>query len=155
MTRYGPLSSKVGVLVIGDLLRHHVRLTPGELVQHNGAVEVASFDWDDVESAILRLPSTRFRFPGAVSTIGLGALAAVLLDDPGATPDDGGIDIAVDGETHGLTISRHHVGGYWVRIVTPTQELLDRLVSRRAARDSLTRPEKVIKFVAEAARRNR
>lgn len=155
MTRYGPLSSKAGVLAIGDTERRHVLLTPSGVAEHDGATQAASFSWDDVERVILDVPRTRFRFPGAFSTIGLGAVAALLLDDPGASPDDGEIHIVVDGHTHVLAVSRHHVGGYWDRIVTHTQELLDLLVSSQESRDLLARPEEVIKLVTEATRRNR
>lgn len=155
MTRYGPLSNKAGVLAIGDTERRHVLLTPSEVVEHDGATEAASFRWDDVESVVLDLPDTRFRFPGALSTIGLGAVAALLLGDPGASPEDGEIHIVVEGHTHDLAVSRHHVGGYWDRIVTHMQELLDQFVSSRESRDLLARPEEVVKRVTEATRRNR
>ena len=155
MTRYGPLSNKAGVLAIGDTERRHVVLTPTGVVEHEGATEAVSFRWAEVDSVVLDLPRTRLRFPGVFSTIGLGAVAALLLDDSGASPDDGEIHVVVDGHTHDLAVSRHHVGGYWDRIVTHTQELLDQFVSSRESRDLLARPEEVIKRVTQATRHNR
>lgn len=130
-------------------------LTPNGVVEHDGATETASFSWDDVERVTLDLPRTRFRFPGAFSTIGLSAVAALLLNDPGASPEDGELRVVVSDHTHHLAISRHHVGGYWDRIVTHAQALLDQFVSSQDSRDFLARPGEVIKHVTNVTRRNR
>ncbi|WP_243225462.1 hypothetical protein [Microbacterium sp. CIAB417] len=152
MKRYGPLIAVSGVLVIGDPGRHHLRLTPDAVILRDGTQGRGVHAWDHVERVTLDVPTTRFRLPGLVSTLVLGAVTVVTADMLDVDPDDGAAELLVDGESTRVPLSRHHVGGYWAPTVDGAHRLLDHLIRTPAQRSLLARPESVIDVAAKLAR---
>lgn len=128
MKRYGPLIAVPDALAVGDPGRNHLRLTPDAVILREGVDNRGIVPWSSVESILLDLPTTRFRLPGLVGTIVLGALTAVALSDLGVDPDDGAVTLTVDGESTTVPLSRHHVGGYWEPTVMGAHRLLAHLI---------------------------
>lgn len=152
MKRYGPLIAVPDALAVGDPGRNHLRLTPDAVILREGAENRGILSWTSVEAIALDVPTTRFRLPGLVSTILLGALTASMLDDPGMDPDDGAVVLTVDGESTTLPLSRHHVGGYWAPTVTGAHRLLAHLIENPEQRALLAHPEPLIDIAAQLAR---
>ncbi|WP_460795663.1 hypothetical protein [Microbacterium sp. GXF0217] len=152
MKRYGPLIAVEGTLAVGDPGRHHVRLTPDAVVIRNGGTGRGLFSWDDVERVTLNVPTTRFRLPGLVSTVAIGALTVVTADMIDLDPDDGSLEIVANGTTETRPLSRHHVGGYWAPTVTGTHRLLAHLIESPSQRTLLAHPESLIDVAAKLAR---
>lgn len=152
MRRYGPLLAVPGALAVGDPGRHHLRLTPDAVVLRQGAENRGIILWDQVERIRLDVPTTRFRLPGLVGTVILGALSAIALSDIGVDPDDGSSTIMVDGEAQSSPLSRHHVGGYWKPTVDGAHRLLDQLVEAPEQRALLAQPEALVDVAAKLAR---
>ena len=113
MKRYGPLIVVPDALAVGDPGRHHLRLTPEAVMIRAGVESRSILPWAGVERVVLDVPTTRFRLPGLVGTLVLGAVTAAMLSDPGVEPEDGTATLTVDGENTTVPLSRHHVGGYW------------------------------------------
>lgn len=154
MSRLGPLSVNDETLVIGHHLGYHARLTETGISHGQATGERAIFAWEDITSATLQLPTTSFRYPGLLATVGFSALIALFMSDPGMDPDDGTLSVrTTDGKTCELTLSRHHVGGYWNRALTLTQNLLDQLISDPETRTLLSHPEALLAATIKAARR--
>lgn len=152
MKRYGPLIAVPGALAVGDPGRHHLRLTPDAVLFRQGAENVGIVAWAQVERILLDVPTTRFRLPGLVSTILLGALTFVTVSDIDADPDDGSISIVVDGEQRTSPLSRHHVGGYWAPTVDGAHRLLQHLIDHPDQRKLLAKPEALVDVAAALAR---
>lgn len=152
MKRYGPLIVVPDALAVGDPGRHHLRLTPEALVIREGIENRGIIPWAEVEQITLDVPTTTFRLPGLVGTVLLGALAAVLLSDPGVDPDDGSVTLLVDGEARTLPLSRHHVGGYWKPTVAGAHRLITHLIANPDQRALLAHPEPLIDVAARLAR---
>lgn len=151
MKRYGPLIIVPDALAVGDPGRHHLRLTPEAVLIREGAENRGILQWSSVEKITLDVPMTRFRLPGLVSTIVLGALAASMLSDPGVDPDDGAVTLTVDGEPRTLPLSRHHVGGYWAPTVAGAHRLLAFLIAEPEHRALLAHPDQLIDIAARPA----
>jgi hypothetical protein len=152
MKRYGPLIVADGVLVVGDPGRGHLRLREDAVVHRHGAGAGVVFAWEHLSSVRLDVPTTGFRYPGLASTIGLGLLAAAAQEDVGIGPDDGSVEIIVNGESQRLDLGRHHVGGYWRPTVVGAQRLLDQLIAHPEQRRLLARPEVLVDLAAKLAR---
>ena len=163
--RYGPLHATREGLVIGkvgggdrsrrgEILGDCAVLTPEAIAHRCGAGQVRTFEWDRLESAVLRLPTTDFRFPRLRHVLGVTVLGA-LGDDAGMVPDDGFLDLATTEEIYPLRITRHHTGGYWRPIVVSAQQLLDELIEHPDRRATLADPQPVLDVVAARARRLR
>jgi hypothetical protein len=152
MKRYGPLIAVPGAVAIGDPGRHHLRLTPDAVIVRDGADGRGVLAWDDVERVTLDVPTTRFRLPGLAGTVVIGALTVVTADMIDFDPDDGAIEVVVDGVSTILPLSRHHVGGYWAPTVTGAHRLLAHLIRTPEQRSLLAHPEAVIDVAAKLAR---
>ncbi len=152
MKRYGPLIAVPDALAVGDPGRNHLRLTPDAVILREGVDNRGIVPWSSVESILLDLPTTRFRLPGLVGTIVLGALTAVALSDLGVDPDDGAVTLTVDGESTTVPLSRHHVGGYWEPTVMGAHRLLAHLIENPEQRALLAHPEPLIDIAAQLAR---
>jgi hypothetical protein len=139
-------------LAVGDPGRNHLRLTPEAVIVREGVESRGILPWDRVEEIVLDVPTTRFRLPGLVGTVVLGALTAVMLTDPGVEPDDGSVRVTVDGTPRNVPLSRHHVGGYWSPTVVGAHRLLAHLIANPAQRALLRRPEPLIDIAAQLAR---
>lgn len=155
MRRYGPLIAGERRLLLGDPGRAHLSLSADGLTHRDGVEQRLSFGWQQLSLLALDLPTTRFRFPGLVGTVGLGLVAAAVQDDLGIGPDDiGAVDVVIDGEPRRLPLGRHHVGGYWVRSVIGAQRLLDHLLAHPAQRALLEQPRVLIDLAAKLARQD-
>lgn len=152
MKRYGPLIAVPEALAVGDPGRWHLRLTPEGVLHRNGADLSALYAWEQVSRMDLDLRTTRFRYPGLLGTIGLGILTAVAQDNLGIDPDDGAVDLVIDGEPLRLTVGRHHVGGYWERTVRGAQRMLDHLLRNPQQRSLFAHPEALVELAARMAR---
>jgi hypothetical protein len=152
MKRYGPLIAVPDALAVGDPGRNHLRLTPDAVILREGVDNRGIVPWSSVESILLDVPTTRFRLPGLVGTIVLGALTAVALSDLGVDPDDGAVTLTVDGESTTVPLSRHHVGGYWEPTVMGAHRLLAHLIENPEQRALLAHPEPLIDIAAQLAR---
>lgn len=152
MKRYGPLIVVREALAVGDPGRHHLRLSPDAVIIREGVENRGIVRWADIEEIAIDVPTTRFRLPGLVSTLLLGALTAAMLSDPGVDPDDGSVTLTVDGEPRTLPLSRHHVGGYWAPTVTGAQRLIAHLIAHPEPRALLAHPEPLIDVAARLAR---
>ncbi|OUZ07761.1 hypothetical protein BHE97_15345 [Aeromicrobium sp. PE09-221] len=163
--RYGPLHAVPDGLVIGkiggggrsrrgEILGDCALLTPEAIVHRRGVEEMRIFGWNQLGSAVLRLPTTDFRFPRLRHVLGVTALG-VLGDDAGLVPDDGFLDLRTTEEAYPLRITRHHTGGYWRPIVVSAQRLLDDLIEHPDQREFLADPPRAIEIVAARARRRR
>ncbi|GAA2926799.1 hypothetical protein GCM10010458_06100 [Microbacterium luteolum] len=152
MKRYGPLIAVPDALAVGDPGRNHLRLTPDAVILREGVDNRGIVPWSSVESILLDVPTTRFRLPGLVGTIVLGALTAVALSDLGVDPDDGAVTLTVDGESTTVPLSRHHVGGYWEPTVMGAHRLLTHLIENPEQRALLAHPESLIDIAAQLAR---
>lgn len=154
MKRYGPLIVVPNALAVGDPGRHHLRLTPEAVIIREGTENRGILPWESVEKITLDVPTTRFRLPGLVSTILLGALAASMLADPGVDPDEAAVTVIVDGEARTLPLSRHHVGGYWAPTIAGAHRLLAFLIATPEQRALLAHPDQLIDIAARLAHRD-
>lgn len=152
MKRYGPLIAVPEALAIGDPGRSHLRLTRDAVILREGVESRGILSWESVGAIALDVPTTRFRLPGLLGTIVLGALTAVALSDLGVDPDDGAVTLTVDGEPMTRPLSRHHVGGYWAPTVTGAHRLLAHLIENPAQRALLAHPEQLVDVAAQLAR---
>ncbi|MCP2032961.1 hypothetical protein L1277_003074 [Okibacterium sp. HSC-33S16] len=150
MSRFGPLETRGTTLVLGDAGGHHAELTASALILRRFREQPLILDWSRVTSVQLEVPETRFRLPGLVSTVVLGALGAVFADwNLGEDLEDGTLTVGVAGaEPVLMPVTRHHVGGYWTRSVRAASALLSRLVDDPASRELLHSPDRVIKLLA-------
>ncbi|MEV4774697.1 hypothetical protein [Microbacterium sp. LWH12-1.2] len=151
MKRYGPLIAVPEALAIGDPGRHHLRLTPDAVILREGIENRGIVAWEGLQAIALDVPTTRFRLPGLVGTILLGALTALTLTDLGIDPDDGAVEVRAHGESTRSPLSRHHVGGYWEPTVTGAQRLIQYLIENPEQRSLLARPEALIDVAARLA----
>ena len=152
MKRYGPLIAVPGALAIGDPGRHHLRLTPDAVIRRDGSEGRDVYAWDEVKQVTLDVPTTRFRLPGLVSTAVLGAVTVVTAEMLDLDPDDGAVELLVDGTSMRVPSSRHHVGGYWAPTVEGAHRLLEHLIRTPVQRSLLAHPESVIDIAAKLAR---
>lgn len=152
MKRYGPLIAVPEALAVGDPGRNHLRLTRDAVLLREGVESRGIVSWASVDEIALDVPTTRFRLPGLVGTIVLGALTAIALSDLGVDPDDGAVTLIVDGEPLTVPLSRHHVGGYWAPTVTGAHNLLTHLIENPEQRALLAHPEQLIDVAAQLAR---
>lgn len=152
MKRYGPLIAVAGALAVGDPGRSHLRLTPDAVILREGIENRGIVLWDGLEAITLDVPVTKFRLPGLVGTVVLGALTAIALSDLGVDPDDGSVTLVVDGEPRVMPLSRHHVGGYWGPTVDGAHRLLGHLIANPEQRALLAHPEPLIDIAAQLAR---
>jgi hypothetical protein len=152
MKRYGPLIVVPGALAVGDPGRHHLRLTPDAVLFRDGGENRGIVPWIQVERVLIDVPVTRFRLPGLVSTIVIGALTFLAVSDLGMDPDDGTVDVQIDGESTTAPLSRHHVGGYWAPTVDGAHRLLQHLIDHPEQRSLLARPESLLDVAARLAR---
>ncbi|MFK3679250.1 hypothetical protein ACI2IP_16125 [Microbacterium sp. NPDC090218] len=152
MNRYGPLIVVQGALAVGDPGRHHLRLTPEAVIIREGVESSSILPWASVQQIMIDVPTTRFRLPGLVGTVLLGALTAVMLSDPGVEPEDGAVTLTVDGQDVTTPLSRHHVGGYWAPTVTGAHRLIAHLIAHPEQRALLAHPEPLIDVAAQLAR---
>ena len=152
MKRYGPLIAVTDALAIGDPGRHHLRLTTDAVIIRDGKSNGGVIPWTRVERVSLDVPTTRFRLPGLVSTAVLGAVTVLTADTLDIDPDDGSVELTVEGEVMTRPLSRHHVGGYWAPTVSGAHRLLDHLVRMPEQRALLEQPEALIDVAAKLAR---
>lgn len=155
MKRYGPLIVVPEALAVGDPGRNHLRLTPDAVLIREGIENRGIVSWADVDAIAIDVPTTRFRLPGLVGTVLLGALTAVMLTDPGVDPDDGSATLTVDGESRTVPLSRHHVGGYWAPTVAGAHRLVAHLIAHPEQRALLAHPEPLIDVAVRLARGTR
>ena len=152
MPRFGPLSSAPDGVAVGDHAAKHLLLTPEQVRYHGAAGRARDFGWADVERISIDLPCSRFRATAAVSgalMIATSLLSMQVIDD---LPEDGTAIVRSDGSDHPLSLTRHHVGGYWRRSVQATQRLLDRLVADPPSRELLRHPDDLIRTVIASTR---
>ena len=150
MSRFGPLEAHGSTLVLGDAGGHHAELTASALVIREYQKQPLSLDWSRVESVTLWVPQTRFRLPGLGTTIVLGVLGS-LFDGWNVAEDiqDGTLTVSIAGaDPMVMPITRHHVGGYWIKSVRAASALLTRLVADPASRQLLNSPERVVQLLA-------
>lgn len=152
MKRYGPLLALPESLAVGDPGRHHLRLTPDAVIIRAGVENRGILTWESLEGITLDVPTTRFRLPGLLGTLVLGALSAALMSDLGIDPDDGSMEIMAEGESSRSPLSRHHVGGYWAPTVQGAHRLLQYLIASPDHRALLAHPEALIDLAAKLAR---
>jgi hypothetical protein len=152
MKRYGSLIVVPGALAVGDPGRHHLRLTPDAVLFRDGSENRGIVPWIQVERVLIDVPVTRFRLPGLVSTIVIGALTFLAVSDLGMDPDDGTVDVQIGGESTTAPLSRHHVGGYWAPTVDGAHRLLQHLIDHPEQRSLLARPESLLDVAARLAR---
>lgn len=152
MKRYGPLIAVPEALAVGDPGRNHLRLTPDAVILREGAKSRGILSWASVEQIAMDVPTTRFRLPGLLGTIVLGALTAIALSDLGVDPEDGAVTLTVDGESMTVPLSRHHVGGYWAPTVAGAHRLLAHLIENPEQRALLAYPEQLVDVAAQLAR---
>jgi len=150
--RYGPLIAVPEALAVGDPGRNHLRLTPDAVILREGAKSRGILSWASVEQIAMDVPTTRFRLPGLLGTIVLGALTAIALSDLGVDPEDGAVTLTVDGESMTVPLSRHHVGGYWAPTVAGAHRLLAHLIENPEQRALLAYPEQLVDVAAQLAR---
>lgn len=113
----------------------------------------ASWQWGDLDAIDLVLPSTRFRFPEAVSYAAYTALVAVIWDVPDLVPDDASATVRAHGEAaQRVEIGRTHFGGYWQRSIETVQGLVDHLIAYEEPRALLDSPHEVLLRLARTAR---
>ncbi|AXL12043.1 hypothetical protein DXT68_07755 [Microbacterium foliorum] len=152
MKRYGPLIVVPGALAVGDPGRHHLRLTPDAVLFRRGSENTGILAWSEIDRVVLDVPTTRFRLPGLVSTVVIGALTFLTLDSLDLDPADGSIAVTAAGETTTTPLSRHHVGGYWAPTVDGAHRLLRHLIAHPEQRALLARPESLLEVAAKLAR---
>lgn len=152
MKRYGPLIAVPDALAVGDPGRNHLRLTPDAVILREGPESRGILSWASLERIELDVPTTKFRLPGLVGTIVLGALTVIMLTDPGIDPDDGVVRLTIEGEATTMPLSRHHLGGYWAPTVTGAHRLLTYLIENPHQRGLLAHPEPLIDIAAQLAR---
>ncbi|PQZ61129.1 MULTISPECIES: hypothetical protein [unclassified Microbacterium] len=155
MRRYGPLIVVAEALAVGDPGRNHLRLTREAVIIREGIENRGIVAWTDVEAIALDVPTTKFRLPGLVSTLLLGALTAAMLSDPGVDPDDGSVTLTIGGELRTVPLSRHHVGGYWAPTLVGAHRLIAHLIAHPEQRALLAHPEPLIDVAAQLARGTR
>ncbi|UNK69350.1 hypothetical protein [Microbacterium sp. H1-D42] len=141
-----------GALVVGDPGRSHLRLTPEAVIIREGAENGGILAWGSIEQLSIDVPTTRFRLPGFLGTVLLGALAVITMADPGVEPDDGSAHITADGETRTLSLSRHHLGGYWAPTVIGANRLIAHLIANPDQQALLAHPERLVELAARLAR---
>lgn len=152
MARFGPVQSISQTLVIGDPTRSHLGLG---LEGMNYIVEdrmVQSFAWNDVHRVDLNLPSTWFRYPGAVAGFAMSTVALLTQDTPDFRAKTGSVHVAHDGGETELKVDTHHLIGYWRGAISATQRLLDRLISDAPSRTLLKDPDALVNTVAASRR---
>lgn len=149
MTRFGPLEARDGRVAIGDAGAHHVRLTEAGIVVRRHGEEARHLGWDVIESATFDVRTTKFRWPGAVTTVLMGALGLIFHDwGIGEQDYDATLDVRLsDGDDVHIDITRHHVGRYWVKPVRATQALLHRLSDDPESRMLLRDPERLLQML--------
>jgi len=152
MKRYGPLLAQPDALVLGDPGRHHLRMMPDAVNIRTGVESRGLLAWDRVESITMDVPTTRFRLPGFVGTLVLGAVSALAMDDLGIEPDDASMVIVAEGDATTHPLSRHHVGGYWAPTVMGAHRLMRHLIENPEHRALLATPEALIDTAARLAR---
>jgi hypothetical protein len=150
MSRFGPLEARGTTLVLGDAGGHHAELTASALILREYKEPPLVLDWSRVESVALWVPETRFRLPGLATTVLLGVLGSIFHEwNVGDDIQDGTLTVSVTGaDPIVMPVTRHHVGGYWVKSVRAASALLSRLVSDPASRQLLDSPERVVKLLA-------
>lgn len=153
MKRYGPLHVGESGLLIGDPGRKHLRVTSGALVYVDGGMERESFPWEDTDEVVLRLQTTRFRFPSVLSGLATATFVAVTSESPDFGPEDGEVIVRRGDTSIRRSLSRHHLGGYWAKGVDATQRMLDQLVADAPSRALAARPDALLNLVVRTARR--
>lgn len=153
MKRYGPLHVFGSGLLIGDPGRKHLRVTPRALVYVDGGAESEWFPWEDTDEVVLKLQTTRFRFPGMLSGLATAIFVAVTAESPDFGPEDGEVVVRRGDTSTRYPLSRHHVGGYWAKGVDATQRMLDRLVADAPSRALAAHPDALLDLVVRTARR--
>ncbi len=146
VTRFGPLDVRNGLLKLGDDDGHHAVLTPQALIYRPVGQEESSIEWDDLDAATVRFSHTRIRWPGLLTTLGVGALASLAGDwGIGSDPENGELTLTLrDGQVVTVPVTCHHIGGYWIRSVEATSALLTRLVGSPESRELVANPERLI-----------
>ncbi|MFS0910942.1 hypothetical protein AB3M89_04050 [Microbacterium sp. 179-I 3D2 NHS] len=150
--RFGTLHSVRRELVVGDPGRKHLALLPDEVHYRIDREVEAVFPWPEVTGIRLSFPTTRFRFPAAVSGVTLSALALLMNDDPQISPKDG-VVVVSGSDDFEAPLSCHHLGGYWQRSVDVAQNLISRFVDDPSSRVLLSHPDSLVEAAASAARR--
>ena len=112
MKRYGPLHALDEGLAIGDPGRNHLLLTPTGIAHRDGDEVTRALDWDVVETVSIDVPTSRFRFPGAVAGLVSALIVALIQENPGLGPEGGTAVIRSRGVDATLPLGRHHAGGY-------------------------------------------
>lgn len=151
--RFGPAWADRDGLCIGDPDRNRLVLTSRRVEHRNTLGVTASWQWSDLDAIDLVLPSTRFRFPEAVSYAAYTALVAVIWDVPDLVPDDASANVRARGEAaQRVDIGRTHFGGYWQRSIETVQGLVDHLIAYEEPRALLDSPHEVLLRLARTAR---
>jgi len=121
VTRFGPLDVRNGTLVLGDDGGHHAVLTPSALVLRPFEEQERPIEWTSIRTATASFPQTRLRWPGLLTTVGIGTLAALLGDwGVGSDPRDGHLDLTLrDGQAVKVPLTCHHVVGTGSRASAP------------------------------------
>ncbi|HEY8589777.1 MAG TPA: hypothetical protein VIL55_09530 [Naasia sp.] len=148
--RFGPLEVSGGALVLGDSSGSHAVLTPEELVLVEWRGERRPIAWDDIADAELAVPTTRFRWPGAATTLALTVAGAFLVDPAyGDEAPHGNLVVTLrEGQKVRSPITRHHHGGYWRRSVAGAEVLLRRSIREPGSRSLLAAPERVLDLLS-------
>lgn len=152
MKRFGPLHALDDGLAVGDPGRNHLLLTPAGIAHRDGDEVTHALGWDAVESVSIDVPTSRFRFPGAVSGLLSAIIVALIQENPGLGPEDGVTVIRSRGVDTTLPLGRHHAGGYWAPTVSSSRDLLNRFIADAQSRDLLRHPQTLVDTVARAAR---
>lgn len=150
--RYGPLSDEGGFVAIGATTDQHLRLSVEGLSHARGGEVLRTWAWPEIEHVTLRLPGSRFPYPGAAFRVGMLAMTFVAQE---AFAVESGTSIAQltarGGDIHPLTID-HHLGGYWRPAVVTAERLIAQFVTHPEQRYLLAHPDEVLTRYVRAVR---
>lgn len=152
MTRHGPLADEGGFITIGATTDQHLRLSVEGLSHVRGHDVLGSWPWGEIESVALRLPGSRFPYPGAALRFGM---LAVTFASQETFEVESGTSIAevtaVGGDIHLLSID-HHLGGYWRPAVATAERLVAQFVTHPERRYLLAHADEVMARYVTAVR---
>lgn len=153
--RYGPLADEGGFVTIGATTDLHLRLSVEGLTHARGEEVLRTWAWAEVESVSLRLPGSRFPYPGAAFKAGMLAVTFAAQETFAVESGTSIAELtAVGGDMHPLTID-HHLGGYWRPAVVTAERLVGQFVTHPERRYLLAHPHEVLARYVRAVRWHR
>lgn len=114
-----------------------------------------AYDWKDVVSIRICVPTSRFRYMEKIALFATVATATALMGDPGITPREGTVIVKLrGGSTLSSPLTRHHIWGYWEPTVSSAQTLVQLLIEVPESRGILGYPDDVVQAVARTCPRS-